>query len=172
MDCRAAGRVRDAAGIPNLRAGSGSARGVGFPRLEQSRVLLDFVRKALANVEAEHRWLDPSHGLAATPKATGTKFWILSSNGKRAMGLANFSTIFARRTQSLGGSRRGADVGRATPGARQAGGPEAHPDQHQSSGGTGQLVANPDRQCSGPGVHVTELSDSARGAVVLLAHHP
>ena len=63
--------------------------------LEQSRILLGFVRKALADVEDDYRWLDSGQRLACTHKATGTKLRILSSSGKRAMGLAEFSTIFA-----------------------------------------------------------------------------
>ena len=63
--------------------------------LEQSRILLSFVRTALADVEDDYRWLDSGQRLAATHKATGTKLRILSSSGKRAMGLAQFSTIFA-----------------------------------------------------------------------------
>ena len=63
--------------------------------LEQSRILLAFVREALADREEEYRWLDSGQRLACTHKATGTKLRILSSSGKRAMGLAQFSTIFA-----------------------------------------------------------------------------
>ena len=63
--------------------------------LQQSRILLQFVREALAGVEAEYRWLDSGQRLACTHKATGTKLRILSSSGKRAMGLAQFSMILA-----------------------------------------------------------------------------
>ena len=63
--------------------------------LEQSRVMLQFCREALADREGEYRWLDSGHRLAVTHKASGAKLRILSSSGKRAMGLANFSTIFA-----------------------------------------------------------------------------
>lgn len=63
--------------------------------LEQSRVLFNFVREALADVEGDYRWLDSGQRLACTHRATGTKLRILSSSGKRAMGLAQFSTIFA-----------------------------------------------------------------------------
>ena len=63
--------------------------------LEQSRILLGFVREALAlqGREDDYRWLDSGQRLAATHKATGTKLRILSSSGKRAMGLSQFSTI-------------------------------------------------------------------------------
>ncbi len=65
--------------------------------LEQSRVLLQFVREALEaqGREGEFRWLDSSQRLAATHKASRARLRILSSSGRRAMGLANFSTIFA-----------------------------------------------------------------------------
>ena len=62
---------------------------------EQARVLLQFVREALADFENDYRFLDSGQRLACTHKATLTKLRILSSSGKRAMGLANFSTIFA-----------------------------------------------------------------------------
>ena len=63
--------------------------------LEQSRILLSFVREALVDVEDDYRWLDSGQRLQVTHKATGTKLRILSSSGKRALGLANFSTIYA-----------------------------------------------------------------------------
>ena len=63
--------------------------------LEQSRVLLTFVREALADDYDDYRWLDSGQRLAVTHKATGTKLRVLSSSGKRAMGLSQFSTIFA-----------------------------------------------------------------------------
>ena len=63
--------------------------------LEQSRELLTFARSALQDCEDDYRWLDSGQRLAVTHKATKTKLRILSSSGKRAMGLANFSTIFA-----------------------------------------------------------------------------
>ena len=126
--------------------------------LEQSRVLLSFVREALADVEGEYRWLDSGQRLACTHKKTGTKLRILSSSGKRAMGLAQFSTIFADEPgsweirggalmfdalrQSCGkrvgqrlfliGTRAPADPGTWWPGLLDAG--------------------------SGPGTHVTDLS--------------
>ena len=63
--------------------------------LEQSRIMLSFCREAIGDREDDYRWLDSGQRLAVTHKATGTKFRILSSSGKRAMGLANFSTIYA-----------------------------------------------------------------------------
>ena len=61
---------------------------------EQSRVLMQFVREALADREREFRFLDSGQRLQFTHKRTGTKLRVLSSSGKRAMGLANFSTIY------------------------------------------------------------------------------
>ena len=63
--------------------------------LEQSRVLLGFVREALADREDDYRWLDSGQRLTVTHKATRTRLRILSSSGKRAMGLSQFSTIYA-----------------------------------------------------------------------------
>ena len=63
--------------------------------LEQSRVLLSFVREALADDYDDYRWLDSGQRLAVTHRDSGTKLRVLSSNAKRAMGLAQFSTIFA-----------------------------------------------------------------------------
>ena len=63
--------------------------------LEQSRVLLSFVREALEEENPKHyRWLDSGQRLAVTHVPTGTKLRILSSSAKRAMGLAKFSTVF------------------------------------------------------------------------------
>ena len=63
--------------------------------MEQSRVMLSFARAALKDREHEYRWLDSGQRLAVTHTATQTKFRILSSSGKRAMGLEAFSTIYA-----------------------------------------------------------------------------
>ena len=63
--------------------------------LEQSRVLLQFTRKALEDRGGEYRWLDSSQRLTVTHRATGTRLRILSSSGKRAMGLSQFSAILA-----------------------------------------------------------------------------
>ena len=63
--------------------------------MEQSRIMLSFARAALKDREHEYRWLDSGQRLAVTHKASGAKFRILSSSGKRAMGLENFSTIYA-----------------------------------------------------------------------------
>ena len=63
--------------------------------LEQSCVMLQFVREAPADREDEYRWLDSSQRLTVTHKASRARLRILSSSGKRAMGLVGFSTIFA-----------------------------------------------------------------------------
>ena len=63
--------------------------------LEQSRIMLGFVREALEDVADDYRWLDSGQRLACTHKTTGTKLRVLSSSGKRAMGLSQFSTIYA-----------------------------------------------------------------------------
>ena len=63
--------------------------------LEQSRIMLSFVRQALEDVEDDYRWLDSGQRLQVTHKKTGTKLRVLSSSGKRALGLSQFSTIYA-----------------------------------------------------------------------------
>ena len=63
--------------------------------LEQSRIILGFVREALDDVLDDYRWLDSGQRLAVTDKKTGTKLRVLSSSGKRAMGLSQFHTIYA-----------------------------------------------------------------------------
>lgn len=64
--------------------------------LEQSRTLLGFVKEALGeDLEEHYRVLDSGQRLAVTHKATSTRLRVLSSSGKRAMGLANFGTIYA-----------------------------------------------------------------------------
>ena len=63
--------------------------------LEQSRIILGFVREALDDFFDDYRWLDSGQRLAVTHKATGTKLRVLSSSGKRAMGLSQFHTIYA-----------------------------------------------------------------------------
>ena len=75
--------------------------------LEQSRVMLQFVRQALLDREGEYRLLDSSQRLTMTHRATGTRLRVLSSSGKRAMGLSQFSSIFADEPgswESRGGS--------------------------------------------------------------------
>ena len=62
---------------------------------EQSRVMMGFLRDALEGNGQLYRSLDSGQRLAMTHEPTNTKMRILSSSGKRAMGLSQFSTIFA-----------------------------------------------------------------------------
>ena len=62
---------------------------------EQSRVMMGFLRDALDGNGELYRSLDSGQRLAMTHTRTNTKMRILSSSGKRAMGLSQFSTIFA-----------------------------------------------------------------------------
>ena len=62
--------------------------------LEQSRIILAYVREALADMEDQFRWLDSGQRLAVTHKKTNTKLRVLSSSARRAMGLSKFSTIY------------------------------------------------------------------------------
>ena len=61
--------------------------------LEQSRVMLGFLRDALAEDERAYRICDSSQRMWILHKATNTRIRVLSSSGKRAMGLAQFSLI-------------------------------------------------------------------------------
>ena len=62
---------------------------------EQSRVMMNFVRESLEGNGELYRSLDSGQRLAMTHTNTNTKMRILSSSGKRAMGLSQFHTIFA-----------------------------------------------------------------------------
>ena len=62
---------------------------------EQSRVMMGFLRDALDGNGELYRSLDSGQRLAMTHTRTNTKMRILSSSGKRAMGLSQFSTILA-----------------------------------------------------------------------------
>ena len=87
--------------------------------LEQSRILLGFVREVLADVEDDYRYLDSGQRLAVTHKATGTRLRVLSSSGKRAMGLSQFSTIYGDEPGSWESRGGRAHVGRPTAVARE-----------------------------------------------------
>ncbi len=63
--------------------------------MEQSRILMTFLREALADRLDEYRWNDSPTRLGAVHKATNARVRVLSSSGKRAMGLSQFSTIIA-----------------------------------------------------------------------------
>ena len=69
--------------------------------LEQGRILLGFARDALEDVEADYRFLDSSQRLAITHKPSGTRLRVLSSSGKRAMGLSRFREIYFDEPNSL-----------------------------------------------------------------------
>ena len=60
----------------------------------RSRIILGFIREALADVIDEYRWLDSSQRLTVTHKESRTRLRVLSSSAKRAMGLSQFSTIY------------------------------------------------------------------------------
>ena len=126
--------------------------------LEQSRVVLGFVREALEDVAGNYRWLDSGQRLACTHAPTGTRLRVLSSSGKRAMGLARFSTVFADEPGSWE-ARGGAlmfDALRQSLGKR--------PGQRLVLIGTRALAENGSwwpsmlDGGSGPGTHVTVLS--------------
>ena len=91
--------------------------------LEQSRVLLNFVRESLGERgQRDYRWLDSGQRLSVTHIPTGTKLRVLSSSARRAMGLAQFSTIFADEPGSweARGGRLMFDALRQSLGKRQA----------------------------------------------------
>lgn len=62
---------------------------------EQSRVMMNFLRESLEGNGELYRSLDSGQRLAMTHAATNSKMRILSSSGKRAMGLSQFHTILA-----------------------------------------------------------------------------
>ena len=62
---------------------------------EQSRVMMNFLRESLDGNGELYRSLDSGQRLALTHIQTNTKMRILSSSGKRAMGLSQFHTIMA-----------------------------------------------------------------------------
>ena len=93
MDCGTACRVGASPGSPLFEPRVETL--VVSASLEQSRILLWFVREALADIDEDYRWLDSGQRLAVTHKLTKTKLRVLSSSGKRAMGLSQFSTIYA-----------------------------------------------------------------------------
>ena len=64
--------------------------------MEQSRTMIAFVKEALGEAaERDYGFTDSSQRLAVTHKATKTRLRVLSSDGKRAMGLANYKNILA-----------------------------------------------------------------------------
>ena len=63
--------------------------------LEQSRIMMQFIREALQDVEDDYSWLNSGQRMAITHKATDTRLRVLSSDGRRAMGLSQFGMILA-----------------------------------------------------------------------------
>lgn len=61
--------------------------------LEQSRVMLGFLRQALHDDERSYRICDSSQRMWILHRASNTRIRVLSSSGKRAMGLAQFGLI-------------------------------------------------------------------------------
>ena len=126
--------------------------------LEQSRIILAFVREALQDVEDDYRFLDSGQRLAVTHKATGTRLRILSSSGKRAMGLSQFSHIFADEPGSWE-SRGGALLWQALTGSLGK-----RPNQRiviigtRAPSETGSWWPELLDAGSGPGIHVTALT--------------
>ena len=84
--------------------------------LEQSRIILSFVREGLADIEDDYRIRDSSQRLSIVHKATNTRLRILSSSAKRAMGLSQFSIIFADEGAAWG-DREGALMWQALTGS-------------------------------------------------------
>ena len=126
--------------------------------LDQSRVLFRMVRESLGDVDDDYRWLDASNRLGCTHPDTNTKLRVISSSGKRAMGLEGFSLILADEPGSWE-NRAGAlmwDALRQSLGKREG--------QRLLLIGT-RAPADPGTWWpdiidggSGPGMHVTELS--------------
>ena len=109
---------------------------------EQSRILLAMVKASMGEAEADYRWLDSGQRLACTHKATGTKLRVLSSSGKRAMGLSQFQYDLRRRTGLLGSKRgRALMFDALAPESREAAGAKAVPDRDASPGAPAHMVA-------------------------------
>ena len=77
-----------------VRSGHGDVNGVG-KSLEQSRVFWSGSFGKCSETILIIPSLIRLNGLMVKNKKTGTRFRVLSSSGKRAMGLANFTRIFA-----------------------------------------------------------------------------
>lgn len=80
-------------GTPTFEAGVETC--VVSASMEQSRILMTFLREALADRLSEYRWNDSPTRQGAVHKATNARVRVLSSSGKRALGLSQFSTIIA-----------------------------------------------------------------------------
>ena len=84
--------------------------------LEQSRIILSFVREGLEDIEDDYRIRDSSQRLSITHKATNTRLRVLSSSARRVMGLSQFSIIFADEGVAWG-EREGALMWQALTGS-------------------------------------------------------
>ena len=62
--------------------------------LEQSRVLVQFCRQVLEPLGSDWVFVDSSQRIQVRHKPSNTRLRVLSSSGKRALGLANFKLIF------------------------------------------------------------------------------
>ena len=127
--------------------------------LEQSRIILGFVREALDDDDYYYRWLDSGQRLAVTHKATGTKLRVLSSSGSGAWVVAVLHHL-RRRTRKLRGPRRRADVRRApaVPGQTPWSAPG---DDRYSCAGRGRVLV---AFFSGWGIRTGNSCDGAHGA--------
>ena len=61
--------------------------------LEQARIMVQFLRESLADSEDDYRWVDSSQRLLVTHKETATRLRVLSSSGKRSLGLGAGQSI-------------------------------------------------------------------------------
>lgn len=69
--------------------------------LSQSRIMVQAVREHLRETEDDYSWVDSSQRLAIRHKATDKLFRVLSSSGKRAMGLSRFDVVVMDEPGSL-----------------------------------------------------------------------
>lgn len=143
-------------GTPLFRSGLETI--VVSASLDQSRVLFRMARESLADVEDDYRWLDASNRLGCTHPPTNTKLRVISSSGKRAMGLEGFGLIIGDEPASWE-TRAGALMWSAL--SQSLG---KRPGQRLLLIGT-RAPADPGTWWpdlidggSGPGVHVTELT--------------
>ena len=125
--------------------------------LNQARHLVGALRDHLREIEDEYSWVDSAQTLRVRHKPSGKVFRVLSSSGKRAMGLRAFDVVILDEPGSLD-ERGGTLLWRALSESlgKRAG-------QRLLAIGT-RAPADPDNwwprligRGSGPGIHVTEL---------------
>ena len=126
--------------------------------LSQSRIMVQAVREHLRKTEDDYSWVDSSQRLAIRHKETGKLFRVLSSSGKRAMGLSRFDVVVMDEPGSLD-PRNGTLLWRAV--SESLG---KLPGQRALCIGT-RAPAEPDNwwpqmleRGSGPGIHVSVLA--------------